>query len=280
MIGASPAIPAGPLPAMDRADPGSTALRYLRLLGLYVHQHVLDALSWRGFMLTLVVNQAVTPLLGLAVWSAALPGSRAVSAYYVALLAVQFMTVCYENVTFTQHITSGALADRLLRPHPVVLYVLGGNCAWRIWHLLFGLPLVVGTALAAGVAFQPATVTVAIPAVVLAAALRFLFTYVLALTAIWIQRAGSVINFGNTLVFLLGGAAAPVALFPDRLRPLGEALPFRAMHGFPAEIAAGSLGHAQIAAGYAWQLLWTTLFTLIAIAVWRAGVRRYTAVGG
>jgi len=245
-----------------------------------MHRQILGVLSWRGFMIELTLQQTITPLLGLAFWSASLPGSASVRAYFVALLAVQMCTVCYEANTYMEGIRSGDFANDLILPFPPVLHVMGDNLAWRAWHVALGAPVVLGAALLARVPFDPVFIALAIPAVLLAAALRFLFSYVLVLTALWTEQAGSIIGFGQTLTFLLGGAAAPITLFPDRCRPLGEVLPLRAMLGFPAEIAAGSLTLPQIAAGYAWQLLWTVLFASLAVVTWRAGVRRYTAIGG
>lgn len=255
-------------------------LRFLNLLRGYVLREVLQALAWRGFLLTLVINQAVTPLLGLAVWSAVLPGRAAISTYYVALLAVQLMTVSYEHHTFSNGIYAGDLSGDLVKPQPVVITTLGANIALRIWHLLFGLPLIMAAAVVAGVAFDRRNVLGALPALVLAAALRFLFTYSLALSAFWTQQAQGVVGFGETLIFLLGGVAAPITLFPESIRPIGEALPFRAMLGFPAEIAAGHLRPAQVLVGYGWQVIWIAAFALAVTLVWRAGLRRYTAVGG
>ncbi|HSH81310.1 MAG TPA: ABC-2 family transporter protein [Herpetosiphonaceae bacterium] len=254
--------------------------RFVKLLRGYVLREFLQALTWRGFLITLVINQAITPLLGLAIWSAALPGSSDVSTYYVALLAVQLMTVSYEHHTFSNGIYAGALSGDLLKPQPVVVTTLGANVALRIWHLLIGLPLIVATGVVVGVSFDVGHVLLAVPAAVLAAALRFLFTYSLALSAFWTQRAQGVVGFGETLIFLLGGVAAPITLFPARIRPLGEALPFRAMIGFPAELASGSLNATQVLVGYAWQVVWIGMFVLAAMLVWHAGVRRYTAVGG
>lgn len=255
-------------------------MRLLHLLAIYIWRELLQWMAARGFLITLVVNQAVTPLLGLAVWSAALPGSTEISTYYVALLAVQLMTVSYEHHTFSNGIYAGALSHDLLKPQPVVVSTLGTNVALRIWHLLIGLPLILGVGLVAGVAFDGDAVLLALPAVVLAAVLRFLFTYMLALTAFWTHQAHGVVGFGETLIFLLGGSAAPITLFPQALRPLGEALPFRAMLGFPVEIAAGALGSPQILQGYAWQVFWVLAFGTMASVVWRSGVRRYTAIGG
>lgn len=255
-------------------------MRLLHLLAIYVWRELLQWMAARGFLITLVVNQAVTPLLGLAVWSAALPGNTQLSTYYVALLAVQLMTVSYEHHTFSNGIYAGALSHDLLKPQPVVVSTLGTNVALRIWHLLIGLPLIVGLGLVAGVTFDGPTVLLALPAVLFAAILRFLFTYILALTAFWSHQAHGIVGFGETLIFLLGGSAAPITLFPESLRPLGEMLPFRAMLGFPVEIASGALGSTQIIQGYAWQALWVVGFAAMARLVWRSGVRRYTAIGG
>ncbi|MBA3944771.1 MAG: ABC-2 family transporter protein [Herpetosiphonaceae bacterium] len=255
-------------------------MRLIQLLAINTWREFLQWMAWRAFLITMVINQAVTPLLGLAVWSAALPGRTGISTYYVALLVVQLMTVSYEHHTFANGIYSGEVSHELLKPQPVVITTLGTNLALRIWHLLVGLPIIIVAGLIAPLSFELRLVLLAIPAVVLAAALRFLFTYLLALSAFWMQQAHGVVGFGESLIFLLGGTAAPVMLFPEQLRAVGEALPFRAMLGLPAEIAAGSLNGAQIVQGYAWQCIWLPVLALAAIIGWRRGVRRYTAVGG
>lgn len=255
-------------------------MRTLRLLSIYSRRKFLEWMGLRAFLVTLTINQAVTPLLGLAVWSAALPGSAAVSTYYVALLAVQLMTVSYEHHTFSNGIYAGAVSSDLLRPHPVVLAPLGENVAMRLWHLLVGLPLIAIAWLVTGAAFDPRSVLLALPALLLASVLRFLFTYLLALSAFWSQRAHGIVGFGETLIFLLGGVAAPVPLMPETLRPWVAALPFWSMLGFPAGIASGALDGARVLQGYAWQVLWIAVFVVVVAVAWRSGLRRYTAVGG
>ncbi len=87
-------------------------------------------------------------------------------------------------------------------------------------------------------------------------------------------------EFGSIMIFLLGGLAVPIPLMPESLRPIGEALPFRAMLGFPAEIASGGLSDAQVIQGYGWQALWLLVLVPVVVTVWSSGVRRYTALGG
>jgi ABC-2 type transport system permease protein len=142
------------------------------------------------------------------------------------------------------------------------------------------LPLLLGVGLLTAVRPAGADVAAALPAVALAAALRFLFGYTVALAAFWTPRVGALNAAAAQLIFLLGGEAAPVPLLPDALRPWAVVLPFRALLGFPAELAAGLLTGPEARAGYALQLVWLAVFGGLAGWVWRAGVRRYTAVGG
>lgn len=255
-------------------------MRRLRLLSVYVRRYFLQWLAWRSFAFTLVANQAVAPLVGLAVWSTALPDQPQITAYYLALLLVRLLTVSYENHTFSGRIYDGTLAGDLLRPHPVVVEPLAENLAIRIWHLVIGAPALVVVALIAGVTVETRHLLWALPAIALAAVVRFLFTYTLALSAFWTERAHGVVGFGGTLVFLLGGDAAPLHLMPGAVRPWVEALPFRAMNAFPAEVAAGLVDPGDLLAGYTWQLTWIAVFLALAAWVWRVGLRRYTAVGG
>jgi ABC-2 type transport system permease protein len=249
-------------------------------LAAYTRRCWLQWLAGRSFVFTLAVNQGVTPLIGLAVWAAALPGQPGLKTYYVALLAVQLCTASYEDHTFSERLYQGHLADDLLRPHPVVLAALGENIALRGWHLLIGLPLILAAGFVAGTHFAWSDLALALPALLLAAILRFLFTFLLALSAFWTQQAHGLTSLGETLLFLLGGTAVPLALLPGPLHALGSAFPFPAMLGFPAEIAVGQLSPADILGGYGWQIIWIVAFAALALAFWRAGLRRYTAVGG
>ncbi len=254
--------------------------RILCLLFISTQREILQWLAWRAFLLTLMMNQAVGPLIGLAVWSVALPTSTRITTYYVALLAVQLMTVSYENHTFSNAIYDGTFSQALLKPQPVVLGSLGTNIAIRLWHLLFGLPLLIFVSMVARTAWDVHLLFLALPSLLFAAILRFLFTYVFALSAFWTEQAHGIVGLSEMLIFLLGGSAAPIHFLPTGLRGLGEALPFRALLGFPAEIMSASLDSSQILIGYGWQVLWILLFWLLVIFAWRAGLRRYTAIGG
>ena len=81
------------------------------------------------------------------------------------------------------------------------------------------------------------------------------------------------------LTFLLGGQVAPVALLPGALLYLAIALPLRYTLGFPIEVLMGRIQGFELALGFMLQTGWTLAAALVVGAIWRAGIKRYSAVG-
>jgi ABC-2 type transport system permease protein len=249
--------------------------RLLRLLGLRVRNQFLD---WSGswtFTTTLVINHAIGPLIGLVVWTAVLPGDQTTVNYFVALMGVYLVTASFESYTFSEAVYDGRVSHDLLKPQPVIIGPAGENIAIRIWLAIFGLPLTVMVAVIAGAGYRWSALALAVPALLGAAVVRFLWTWLLALTAFWTERVQAIVAFSNILIYLLGGTAAPIADLPEPWRSVAMVLPFHAMLGLPAEIATG----AAVGAAYLLQLGWGITFAALAAVVWRFGIRRYSVVG-
>ncbi|MGC4192098.1 MAG: ABC-2 family transporter protein [Thermomicrobiales bacterium] len=255
--------------------------RMNRLLAAYTRRSVLEWLGYRSFLTTLIFNTSIAPLLGLALWSAALPDRQGISAYFLALLVVQWATASQEYYSVTMVIYQGDLTDELLRPHPQVVSPIAVGLAFRFWNLAVGLPFLALTLAIAGTnGLAIGNIFQAIPAIAIAMMLHFAFTYALCLSALWVQQAGAITDIGSTLVVLAGGIAIPLMLLPEPARQVLAALPFHAMAGFPAEIASSQLSTSQVGAGYLMQGGWLLVFVATAIALWRTGIRHYAAVGG
>lgn len=255
-------------------------LRNCRLVVAHARQAFLQELTWRAFLISIVLQHLVTPLLGLAVWTTALPGQPAIVRYYIAILAVQMVTVSYEHHTLSNAIYNGDFTNQLAKPQPAAISTVGMTLSMKAWHVMFAVPISALLAVALGAWFPATALLLALPAIVLAAWIRFLFTYVLALSAFWSQQAMGLVGLGETVTFLLGGVAAPLTLFPSGTRTLVELLPFSAMLGFPAETASGVITGSQVLAGFGLQVAWVVVLTLAAMKVWRAGLHRYSALGG
>ena len=79
---------------------------------------------------------------------------------------------------------------------------------------------------------------------------------------------------------LLSGRLVPLTLMPPWVQSVADFLPFKWTFGYPIEALVGQLSTAQLLSGLAMQALWIVVGALAVKVVWRAGVRRYSAVGG
>jgi ABC-2 type transport system permease protein len=255
-------------------------VRTLTIVAVYSRRIFLNWLTSWSWTLTLLANQAIAPLIGMAIWTNATDGRADVVTYYAALLVVGRFTTGYSAYTFSGAIYNGELTDAILRPHPVFLGQLGWYFGVAAFDVLFVAPIVVVLAITTSAHVTLSDAALAIPATLLAATTAFSFDFALACSAFWTQRYFAATEAGGRLLFLFGGVAAPIPLLPGGARSVFEALPFRFMRGFPAELAAGLVPRHDVASSFGAQTAWALGFAALAAVTFRIGIRRYTAVGG
>jgi len=248
--------------------------------------------SWlqhRGFFYLVAFSWMIPLLIYLLVWSTAAAGGTVggltqgdLVGYYILLILVNQLTFCSNNWTVGDAIRSGRLNLLLLRPLSPVYDALASEVAVKVVFMTFAIPVAVILALLLrpelhvslwdGLAF--------VPALVLAWALRFSWGYWLALLSFWTTRADALLSLQESLVFLVGGQVAPIALLPDWLQWAAVVLPFRYMVGFPVEVLTGQLSQAELWTGFAVQGGWLVVGLVLSATLWRGGLQRYSAVGG
>lgn len=248
--------------------------------------------SWmpaRSFFFLLAFGWMIPPLIYLLVWSTA-AGEQTIGglsrgdfvAYYLVLILVNQLTYAQTNWTVGDTIRYGGMSTLLLRPLSPLFSALACEVAGKVVYMTFVVPVVAALALLLHPELHVTALNGAAFALTLGLAwlLRFFWGYWLALLAFWATRADALLAVQDALIFLLAGQVAPIALLPGVLQKAARILPFRYMVAFPVEVLTGQLTREELLLGLALQAGWLALALALYTIVWRAGLRRYTAVGG
>lgn len=246
-------------------------------------------LQYRVGLMIWMIEIILQPTIYLVVWTAAAGGgeisgfgAREFAGYYITLLVVDHFTQMWQMWEFEWLIRQGQMSMRLLRPlHPIHTDIVQ-NISFKLLMLI----IVVPTVILLSLVFQPIltpqwwAVLLFIPALLLAGGLAFFAGWIVALAAFWTTRIMAInLTYFLILVFF-SGYIAPLDLLPPVLRTIADILPFRWIIAYPVELLQGRLELERALMGIGMQVFWLALIISMLGFVWRAGVRRYGAVGG
>jgi ABC-2 type transport system permease protein len=103
--------------------------------------------------------------------------------------------------------------------------------------------------------------------------------YCVGLLAFWMEGVLSLEPLIWYVTIILGGGTIPVDLFPSVARDILTWLPFAATMDFPSQILLAKIDSAALLLGFGKQVGWIILLSLLRQAMWRAGLKRFSAVG-
>jgi ABC-2 type transport system permease protein len=281
--------PAGPAPAP--LSPGEAARSGLAELYLQMLKTALASmLQYRLSLVIWMISQVLDPVIYLIVWTTVTQASGGsvggysapdFAAYFLVLMLVNHLTYTWIMYEYDYRIRDGSLSASLLRPvHPI-----HSDVTDNLSSKMVSTPGVLLVALVLGLVFRPTVQVVpwalaaAIPAVALAFMVRFLLEWTLALVAFWTTRVNAINQMYFVVVLFLSGQVAPLTLFPHAVQNIASLLPFRWMISFPVELILGNLTPGEMLMGFAAQAAWLAVCLLFVRVAWRAGTRRYSAVG-
>ena len=203
------------------------------------------------------------------------------AAYFIALMLANHVTYTWIMWEYEYRVRYGALSFALLRP----VHLIHADIADNLTSKIVTLPLILAAAAVLVLAFHPTFhvsgwgAAACAASLLLAFGLRFLMEWVLALAAFWTTRVSAVNQVYFIATLFLSGQMAPLSLLPRPFRLAASILPFRWITSFPVELFLGWLAPSEALWGFGVQAAWLVLFLLLLRLAWRAGVRRYSAVG-
>jgi ABC-2 type transport system permease protein len=255
---------------------------------------IASMLQYRMAVLIWAVWGFVGPMIMLAVWAATSQSrggaisNRGVTftqadfaAYYMTFLVVGHLTMSWDAFEFAWRIRDGSLSARLLKPLHPMHSDIASNIAFKLVtsSMLIPIWIIMIWLLRPTAPASWLQLFLAIPAIILAWLVRYMFNYALAVVAFWTTRVEALNQLYFTFDSFLSGSIAPLALMPALLGTVAYYSPFRSMGSFPVELVLGRVPPAQILPGFMLQVFWLAAGALLLRKVWAAGIKQFSAVG-
>lgn len=250
---------------------------------------VADTVAYRAEFLVWMLTSTM-PLINLALWTSVASEapfqqyrSQDFVAYFLGALIVRNMTGNWVAWQMAEEIRMGVLSMRILRPiHPFIAYAVS-HAAALPFRSMIALPVAVILLLSSGgsaLTTDPLQVVLLVPSLLLAWLITFGIMFTLGACAFWITQTFGIVAFYFTLWSLFSGYLLPLDLLPAWLTRAAHFMPFHSMLGAPVELMTKSLTGSEAAELLLRQAGWAAASVFTALAVWRAGIRRFEAVGG
>jgi ABC-2 type transport system permease protein len=108
----------------------------------------------------------------------------------------------------------------------------------------------------------------------------FFFEVSVGMVGFWFLEVTSLLYIVMTLNFFISGHMLPLDLLPDPWGWILKLLPFQYMAYFPAVVFLGKVKGLTLVTHLLGALFWALFFMVLARALYRLGLRRYSAFGG
>jgi len=247
--------------------------------------------QYRANLLMYLLYWLVSPVVYLAVWTTVASSQGTVNGlsandfitYYLTLLIVDTLTSDITIYILAYKIQDGTLAGELLKPiHPILTNTLVNNLAFKTLTLMVLIPVWLVLCLLFRPdysAVTPLSLLLAIPAIALGFAIRFLLDATITCVAFWTTRVYALGEFFFAIVVLFAGQFVPLDLMPPFIQRIAQFLPFQLFIYFPIQLILGKLPAEVIARDFAMGVVWFGIALALFQVTWRAGVKRFSAVG-
>jgi ABC-2 type transport system permease protein len=247
--------------------------------------------QYRANLVMYLLYWLVSPIVYLAVWTTIANSQGSVNGftandfttYYLTLLIVDQLTSEISLHLLASKIQDGTLAGELLRPvHPILTNTLMNNLAFKALVFMAFVPVW----LVLYLIFQPdysmvtaQSILMSLPVIVLGFSINFLMGATITCLAFWTTRIYSLSEFFFGVSLLFSGQFVPLDLMPPTIQSIASFLPYQFMIYLPVQIILGRVPPEQLLPKLGLGLAWLLVFFILFRLVWRAGLKRFSAVG-
>ena len=247
--------------------------------------------QYRANLLMYLAYWVVSPIVYLSVWSAVANAQGDVKGltsndfitYYLTLLVVDVLTSDIVIHILANKVQDGTLSADLLRPvHPIFTSTLVNNLAFKALTFAALIPIWIVLVLVLRPDFIAVTTTsilLAVPAIVMGFGISFLLGATVTSIAFWTTRVYSLSDLVYMFTLVFSGQFVPLELMPPTIQKIALVLPFQFTRYFPVQVILNRLSAEAVVRGYILAVFWLIILLGLFLVIWRAGLKRFSAVG-
>lgn len=257
-----------------------------------MHMEMTVKAQYRANMLIGLIGLLVEPMVYLIVWLnvANAQGGEIggytvsdIAAYYMVLLLVRHASSAPGPHLMAWRIREGHMSFMLLRPVHPIWGDFAEATSYRLSTIIGIVPIMAFVGIVFGARFTMPewySLLAFIPAILMAGVLRFMLHFTIAMIGFWTDRIDSFWSTYWTLQTFLSGMLAPLPLLPEPMQVIATILPFRWVFSYPIDLILRPMSPTDVMIGLGMQIIWSAALIGIMQVMWRAGTKRYGAVGG
>jgi len=285
--------------AFARADADSAGRRCIRTVRKYwniLRASLVERMAYRADFFLSTLLRFLPMLTTILLWQAVFAGAgRNVSLggygrdemiAYLLLVHISRMFSSMPGLAngIARDIRDGSLKKYLLQPIEMIPYLLSYRAAHKAAYIVMSsLPYALLFFLCRDFfSGWPDALTLAAYAasLLLAFLIGFFFECCMGTIGFWFLEVSSFLYVINTLNFFISGQMLPLDFLSPFWAALLKALPFQYLAYFPATVFLGKVQGDRLLYGLVGEAAWAVAFIVLAAALYRLGLRRYSAYGG
>jgi ABC-type uncharacterized transport system, permease component len=200
-----------------------------------------------------------------------------------ANIVQQFLRTGFEY-EMNQDIKLGGLDKFIVRPVGYFHYRMTNFLGAKLVQSIFVFALLIGAVFMLNGVFGP---VVTLPGaacflavICMACVLNYIIFFCVGTLAFWLSEIGFFFEAFRIVFIACSGGIFPLDVLGPRVAAVLNWMPFRYTVNFPVDVICGRVPVQQIVSGVLAMCVWMVLLRLLADALWRMGLKRYTAAGG
>ncbi len=203
--------------------------------------------------------------------------------YILSLIISRIFSIHFEDWVI-EDIKDGTISKNLLKPFSYRVYLLANELTWRFAGLIYLLPtlliLLPVVINLKGISTTFEALSLALIILVISFFQKFMVSWLISLTAFWVDQSKFLIHLKWMLEGIAGGAWLPLSFFPIWWQNIAKATPFYSWFYFPIQLILRKVTIPEMVFGFGSAILWLLILLVIGNWFWKKSIIRYSSVGG